>query len=1199
MFSHLHVHTEYSMLDGLSRLEPLVLRAKELGMDSLGITDHGGMYGAIDFYRTAKANGIRPIIGCEMYVAPGSRHSRSPSEKTPYHATVIAKDNTGYANLVKLVTKSHMEGFYYKPRVDRELLEAHSEGLVFLSGCPSGEVPGLIAQGRMDEARTTAAWYRDVFPDYHLELMQHGGVPELPAINSGLMELHSDLEIPIVATNDSHYILREHAPLQDVLICIHTNTNVNDERRLRMTEDSYYLKSPEEMRSVFAETPDALSNTLAIAESCNVELDFSAMRMPEFNVPDGVTADEYLVRLAQEGLSRRLGIVTEEDEKRLAYELEVVRLTQYANYFLVVWDIARFVRERDIFFAVRGSAAGSMALFCLGVTDVNPLKHRLIFERFLNVGRNEMPDIDMDFQDDRREEVINYVVAKYGRDHVAQIITFGTLGARASIRDVGRALAMPYAEVDRVAKLIPFKLHITLDEALLETPELSELYQADASIKKLVDTARSLEGLTRHSSTHAAGVVISKDPVDDVVPLQKPIKGDDESVSMTQYSMEPMDALGFMKMDFLGLVNLTVLAKARNLISERHGVDIVLRDIPLDDSKTFKMLSRGDTGGVFQLEGTGMTRHIKELKPSSLSDVSAMIALYRPGPMEQIETFIERKHGRAEPDYPHPALKDILEETYGVIVYQDQVLLIVQAFAGYSMGEADIVRKAMGKKIPKIMAKERQRFIEGALKQGYGEELASRVFALIEPFAGYAFAKPHAVSYGLISYWTAYLKTHYPAEYLVSLLNSYSGNADKTASSIAVCRRLGIPVYPPDINRGEAEFSISAADDGKPCILFGMAAVKNVGTAAVEQLTQARKKNGPFDSLEQMCRVADLSGLNKKTLESLIMVGTFDQFGDRGALLEVVDRIVGLAQSEASMRDSDQTSMFDLFGESVPTPLADISIPDIKTPDRQKHHWERELLGVPLSNSSLLAAVNSDSNIVVFLADIGPEMAKQKVIVRGQVSLATDRYTQNGRPFTMATLSMMDGDLDVFIWEDQQAPTKGLWQPGKMVEVAGTVRSRGDQLSISCREANEYVQSDTGDAVTQATEHSQEQPAQHSFGAQPVASVAADAFRPSTGPAPGPNDHGNGKAANGGRSLSVRIQETGQSAADQTLLDDVLRLLMEHLGENDVRLEIATEGKVVTLQWPTVRVNASPELEIQLRSLLGSSGAASIESAPS
>ena len=591
MFSHLHVHTEFSMLDGLSRLDPLVGRAKELGMDSLAITDHGGMYGAIDFYRKAKSEGIRPIVGCEMYVAPGSRHERNPNERSPYHMTVLAKNNTGYQNLAKLITLSHLEGFYYKPRVDREILERYHEGLIVMSGCPSGEVPTLITQGRSDEARATANWYREVFGDYYLEFMRHGDVPDLPQINNGLLDIHRDLHIPVVATNDSHYVNKHEARLQDILICIHTNTNVQDEKRLRMAEDSYYLTSPSEMEDLFQDLPEAVANTQKVAEMCDLDIDFTQLRLPQYTVPDGVTPFEYLSNLCWEGLKRRIPDAGEEEKNRLAYELEVIRQTSFDNYFLVVWDIARFVRDNDIFFAVRGSAAASLTLYCLGVTNVNPLPYRLVFERFLNLERKEMPDIDMDFQDDRREEVINYVVQKYGREHVAHIITFGTLGARAALRDVGRALGMTYGDVDRVARMIPTKLGITLDEAKSDpTSELAEAINDDEAIRNLVETAEGLEGVTRHSSTHAAGVVISQQPLDEIVPLQRPQKADDSGsvATTTQYAMEPVAALGLLKLDFLGLVNLTVLAKARDLIAERHGINFDLVDIPLDDGETFE-----------------------------------------------------------------------------------------------------------------------------------------------------------------------------------------------------------------------------------------------------------------------------------------------------------------------------------------------------------------------------------------------------------------------------------------------------------------------------------------------------------------------------------------------------------------------------------------------------------------------------------
>ena len=1200
------------MLDGLSRLEPLVHRAKELGMDSLAMTDHGGMYGAINFYRIAMEAGIKPIIGCEMYVAPGSRHDRDPNDKSPFHLTVLAQNSTGYHNLIKIVTKSHLEGFYYKPRVDRELLEQHGEGLVVLSGCPSGEVPRLIKDGRMDDAAAAATWYRERLGGYYLELMEHGGVPELPAINKGLMELHRGLGIPLVATNDSHYVRKEEAYLQDILICIHTNTNVNDEKRMRMTEDSYYLKSPQEMEALYAEIPEATANTQLIADHCDLTLDFSQLRLPEYRTPDGKSAQEYLIELCEEGLRRRVEHVTSKEEERLAYELEVIRQTQYANYFLVVWDIAKFVRERNIFFAVRGSAAASLALYCLGVTDVNPLPYTLVFERFLNLERKEMPDIDMDFQDDRREEVLNYVVSRYGRDHVAQIITFGTLGARASIRDVGRALAMPYGDVDRVARAVPVRLGITLDEAVAESEEIKGLYESEERYKKLVDTARALEGLTRHSSTHAAGVVISKDPLDDVVPLQKPTKGDDDGVTMTQFAMEPIAALGLLKLDFLGLTNLTILARALELIRQRRDVELSLQDIPFDDAATFDLLSNGETVGVFQMEGSGMTRYIKELKPSSLADVAAMIALYRPGPMEHIGAFIDAKYGRSKAKFPHPALQDILEETYGVIVYQDQVLHITQTFAGYSLGRADIVRKAMGKKIPEIMAQEREGFIAGALDQGYSEEIAAEIFALIEPFAGYAFNKAHSISYGVISYWTAYLKANYTPEYMAALLNSYSGNTERVAGAVLECRRLKIPVLPPDINRGSGDFSIESTPEGETAIRFGLAAVKNVSAAAVQSVLDSRDREGPFESIEHMCRSAEMSGLKRQPLESLIKVGAFDDFSDRGALLEVVERILGLAQSEANQRDSNQSSMFDVLGESMSTPLVTITLPDIETPSTQKEAWEKELLGMSLSGAQLLMrAISAEgSESIVFLSEIDPDMANKRVALVGQVSSASQRLTRNDKPFTIATVNLMDGPIDVFVWQELLEETGDLWQEGKLVTVIGTVRVRDDQISINCSAAAEYSPEvrvdDTADEALQAAEAGPEDYSEAGgySGAEALAMPASEPRAERNGSATGSRAPANGTSTAApaagpptGRRLSLRIRETGQAQADQLLLDDVKRLLLEFRGEDEVSLEIATDGRIVTLEWPMVQVDASAELEARLKAVLGASGTTAVEAA--
>ncbi len=1224
MFSHLHVHTEFSMLDGLSRLDPLVSRAKELGMDSLAITDHGGMYGAIDFYRKARSEGIRPIIGCEMYVASGSRHERNPNERSPYHMTVLAKNNVGYQNLAKLITLSHLEGFYYKPRVDREILERYHEGLIVMSGCPSGEVPTLITQGRMDEARATADWYRDVFGDYYLEFMRHGDVPELPQINNGLLDIHRDLRIPVVATNDSHYIYKEDARLQDILICIHTNTNVQDSKRLRMEEDSYYLTSPQEMEELYQDLPEAVSNTQKVAEMCDLDIDFTQLRLPQYTVPEGVTPFEYLSNICWDGLKRRIPDAGDEEKNRLAYELEVIRQTSFDNYFLVVWDIARFVRENDIFFAVRGSAAASLTLYCLGVTNVNPLPYRLVFERFLNLERKEMPDIDMDFQDDRREEVINYVVRKYGREHVAHIITFGTLGARAALRDVGRALGMSYGDVDRVARMIPTRLGITLEDAKADPEsELAEAITSDDAIRNLVETAQGLEGVTRHSSTHAAGVVISQQPLDEIVPLQRPQKADDSGsvATTTQYAMEPVAALGLLKLDFLGLVNLTVLAKARELIAETRNIRFDLGDIPLDDAKTFELLSRGDTAGVFQLEGGGMTRYIKELKPTSLADVAAMIALYRPGPMEHISTFIDAKHGRIPVSYVHPALEEILEETYGVIVYQDQVLHIARTFAGYTLGEADIVRKAMGKKIPEIMAQEKEKFIKGALEQGFDRALSEKVFSLVEPFAGYAFNKAHSVSYGLISYWTAYLKANYTAEYMVSLLNSYVGHNDRINSAVAECQRLEIPVLSPSVNRGRPEFTIEAGPDGAAAIRFGMGAVKGVGSSAIEDVIESRDKTGPFESIEHMCREANMGGVNRKTLESLIKVGALDDFGDRAALLDAVDRIIALAQSENRLRNSDQSSMFDLFGESVSAPLADIALPDVTASDGERDEWERELLGMSLSNINVLAGLLTDSgsNHIVFRSDIQRDMAGKKVSLVGQIAGVARRFTRKNKPFVIATLGLMDGQIEVFVWEDKLEETEGLWQEGKIVVVGGVVRTREDEVSITCGEADEFSPEESLSASHVLTSGTPDEGVVPNGGApahmvkengakyvnEPTTPSPSEAAKPNGASIP-PSAETNSPAQTSTglahsrieapHRLNLRIRESNNAVDDQMILDDVKRILLSYEGKDEVILEIAARGTIYRMEWSPIQVSVCDELTNKLSGVLEGSGSVTVES---
>ena len=1202
-FSHLHVHTEYSLLDGLSRLEQLVKRASELGMQSLAITDHGGLYGVVDFYQLAKKYGVKPIIGCELYVAPSSRLERKASDKRPYHLTVLAKDNAGYKNLVKLVTLAHLEGFYYRPRVDRDILEKYSEGLIVMSGCPSGEVPRAINEGRMDDAKSAAEWYRDTFEDYYFEIMRHGDVPELPTINEGLLKLKDELKIDVVATNDAHYVLREQAPFQDILICIHTNTNVQDSKRLRMEEDSYYLKSPSEMVEIYQDLPEAISNTMAIADKCNLELDFKTLRLPEYKDTDGKTSIEFLSDLCNKGLSSRISNPGQKEKDRLKYELSVIEDTHFPNYFLVVWDIARFVRQHDIFFAVRGSAAASLVLFCLGVTDINPLDFGLVFERFLNLERKEMPDIDMDFQDDRRDEVINYVVQKYGENHVAQIITFGTLGARAAIRDSGRALAMPYPEVDRVAKLVPQKLHITLDEAVKSSAELGSLYHNDQAVTKLLDTAKGVEGLTRHSSTHAAGVVISKEPLEDYIPLQRPARGFEGGVNTTQYAMKALADLGLLKMDFLGLANLTILARTCALIKKRTGQNLALTDIPLNDAKTFDLLSNGETIGVFQLESSGMTRYIQDLKPSSLGDVAAMIALYRPGPMEHIDTFIDAKHGRSEAYYPHEDLEEILKETYGVIVFQDQVLYIAQRFAGYSLGEADVVRKAMGKKIPEIMAEERERFMDGALKQGYSKDVAGRVFELVEPFAGYAFNKAHSISYGLISYWTAYFKTNYTGEYMTSLLNAYSGNAERVSIAVSECLRLGIKVEGPDINFGEVEFSLHDEEDSKLAIRFGMSSVKNVGVSSLEKLIEVRREQGEFGSIEEMCRVGDMTGLNRKALDSLIKVGAFDSFGDRTSILSIADRVVALAQSESYLRDSDQTSMFDMFGESVQAPLAQIEIEEGYTTENQKGEWELELLGVNLSSKDSLAliAATADSNTVVSRDLIQQNMNNQKIKIAGQIQSVSFRNTRNGKAFAIVNVNLMKGSVEVFVWEELLATTREILRDGKSVLIIGTVKDRGEnQVSISASEVNEFILSDVQvnplDKPVQDFESSLF--ANNESEGQMVEVKNVDNTKPQVLSQNGSDVNVNKAIENSTeedsnsleKRLLITIIESKKVETDRVMLNNLIRELLEHTGNDEVEMEVKTENSVVKLAWPLIKVAATTELAEYVAEMLGDSG---------
>jgi DNA polymerase-3 subunit alpha len=1161
MFTHLHVHTEYSLLDGMCSIPKLVTRAKELGMDALAITDHGVMYGVIEFYQAAKEAGIKPIIGCEIYIAPGSRFSKNTVDRNNYHLVLLAKDQTGYQNLIQLTTKAHLEGFYYKPRVDKELLEQHRDGLIALSACKSGELSQLILSGRYVDAKQAALWYKETFKDYYLEIMRHP-IPEMEAVNKYLVEMGKELDIPIVATNDTHYVKKEDASAHDILLCIGTNTTIHDDKRMKMAGDFFYLKSPEEMAELYKDIPQALENTESIAEMCNLEMEFGRLHLPEIGIPEGKTPDQFLADLCYENLEKYYPSPTPEIKKRLEYELEVIKTTEFANYILVVWDIISFTRSKNILFGVRGSAASSLVLHCLGITPLDPLEFNLVFERFLNIERKEMPDVDMDFQDDRRDEVIAYVTQKYGQDHVAQIITFGTLGARAAIRDVGRALGMSYGDVDRVARLVPGNPGMTLARAMDENYELRNIYQEDEIVHNLVSTARRVEGVSRHASTHAAGVVISKEPLTKYVPLQRSARTENQEAVMTQFSMNDIARIGLLKMDFLGLTNLTILGKARDIIKEKNGIDIDLLNLPMDDKKTYDLLAAGETAGVFQLEGSGMRRYIKDLKPSVFSDIAAMVALYRPGPMEHIPHFIDAKHGKIPIRYPHPALESILKETYGVIVYQEQVLLIVQEFAGYSLGQADIFRKAMGKKIAETMKKEKRAFISGAKKKGFTTELAEEVFALIEPFTGYAFNKAHAWCYALIAYQTAYLKANYTAEYINAFLTVHAGELEKTTSAVAECRRLGIEVLPPDINRSQLDFSIESNSDGNPAIRFGLAAIKNVGGGAIEPLIDERNKNGLFKSIEDLCRRANLQSVNRRVMESLIKAGALDCLGNRGALLNSVSRILSLAQREQRLRETGQTTMFDLFGESTAVPLPELELEPSDVSDREKGLWEKELLGISFSEKPFSPVFSNATPDTKFCEEISTELNGQNVVLAGRLVSARYLLTKDGRSFASAVLEDFSGQVEVMVWPKVYAETDELWMEGNELVIQGRVRVREDRAQISCDNVRLYQPPPEGEeTVSQPLTEKQETPEE-----KPVQTAEVRYL------------------------LIINIKQTENEEGDIARLGEIVSVLKSYPGRDEVQLNVINGSGAVPLKMPGLQTGYCPELKQRLVDLVGEAG---------
>ncbi len=1061
-FVHLHVHTHYSLLDGLTKIDELIEAAQKEGSPAVAMTDHGVMYGIIEFYQKCTKAGIKPILGMEGYMAPKSRFDKvtRTDGRLNYHLLLLAKNNIGYQNLIKITSIAHLEGFYYKPRFDWETLEKHHEGLIACSACLGGELPTLIRSGQMEKAKERAKEFNVLFGqgNYYLELMHHPNLETQMLVNKGLIEIGKELNIPLVATNDVHYLNKEDAEAQDILLCLQNKKKREDTDRMNMTDGDYSFRTTKKMIKDFSYIPEAIENTVRIAEKCNVNIELGNVQLPFFEVEEGYDEDGYLRKLCEDGLvmrfGKKYGEVSEEIKKRMDYELSVIKGMGWPSYFLIVADFVTWAKNQDIVVGPgRGSAAGSLVCYLTGITNIDPLHYELLFERFLNPDRISMPDIDLDFADIRRAEVIKYVEDKYGKDRVSQIITFGTMAARAAVRDVGRVLGAPYDYCDKLAKAIP--MFTKIDEALENVAEFKEFYKED-SAKQIIDYARRLEGVSRHASTHACGVLITKKKLTEYTPIQYASSADKSIVS--QYSLHPTEDLGLLKMDFLGLKNLTIIESAIKIIKEIRGVEIKMDDIPLDDKKTFKLFQDAETTGVFQFESSGMKRYLKELKPSDFEDVIAMVALYRPGPMEWIPDYIAGKHGRAI-TYLHPKLEPILKKTYGVAIYQEQVMQMARALAGFTMAEADVLRKAVGKKIIKLLEQQKEKFIEGCVKNGINSELAKKIFSFIEPFAGYGFNRSHAACYALVGYQTAYLKAHFPTEFMAALLTADRQHIDRLSVEIEECQRMGIDVTRPDINESYELFTVVPADDAqlkarngklkenKDAIRFGLNAVKNMGANISKVLIDEREAHGPYKDISDLLeRVIDRD-LNKKSLESLIKTGALDDFGERGTLLKNIELMLTYNKERAKNANNGQTSLF------ADAPNAGLSTgirlePYPKVDKQEMLAWEKELLGLYVSAHPFSDFREHVKEFIEPLKKLDINQKDKTVTIGGIITQIQKIITRTNKSMLFVKIEDETANIEVLVFPNLLKNTYEIWQAGKAIIVQGKISDKDQDIKL-------------------------------------------------------------------------------------------------------------------------------------------------------